>query len=126
VAVTAIPTYSHLELHALRERVSGRLREFGIRAQLPKLELPKLAARAELVETQVQQSDKLGRRFLKNVLLGLILLLESWFAGHETQKEPTFAEARDHQLRAVLYRLEQQLKIFLGHPVRVLWCCFRN
>jgi hypothetical protein len=107
-------------------RVSTRLREFGIRAQLPKLELPKLAALADLIEARVQQSDRLGRRFLKNVLLGLVLLLEAWFADLQAQKEPTFAEARDHQRQAVLYRLEQRPNIFFGQPVRVLWCCFRN
>jgi hypothetical protein len=109
----------------MRERVSSRLREFGIRAQLPKLELPKLAALAELVESHVQQSDTLGRRWLKNVLLGLVLLLETWFAARQTNNEPAATQTRDHLLQTFLPRLELPIQFF-GHPLRVLWCCFRN
>lgn len=95
--MTAIPTYSHLELHALRERVSSRLREFGVRTQLPKLELPKLAALAELIEAGVQQSDTLGRRFLKNLLLGLMLLLEACVAEFKPDKQLDFTSAQTKQ-----------------------------
>jgi hypothetical protein len=124
--VTVIPTYSHLELHAMRERISSRLCEFGIRAQLPKLELPKLAALADLIEANVQQSDTLGRRWLKNVLLGLVLLLETWLTALKPQKESAFIESRAHVLQLFLQRLEIRVHRFCGHPVRVLWCCFRN
>jgi hypothetical protein len=110
----------------MRERVSSRLREFGIRAQLPKLELPKLAALADLIEARVHQSDVLGRRWLKNVLLGLVLLLETWLTAFETQKEPALSEPRGRVLQLFLQRLEMCMPRFLGHPVRVLWCCFRN
>jgi uncharacterized membrane protein len=124
--VTAIPTYSHLELHALRTRVSSRLREFGIRAQLPKLELPKLAALAELMEARVQQSDALGRRWLKNVLLGLVLLLEAWQVSLETGKTPVSFEARDEVLQLFASRLERRFGCFVRHSVQVWWGCFRN
>jgi hypothetical protein len=107
-------------------RLSSRLREFGVRAQLPKLELPKLAALAELVETHVQQSDTLGRRWLKNVLLNLVLLLETWFTAFETSSEPASTEARDRVLQLFSRRFELPVCRFFGHPVRVLWCCFRN
>ncbi len=119
--MNAIPTLSHLELFAMRERLSSRLREFGIRAQLPKLELPKLEALMALVETHVQ-SNVFGRRWLKSVLLSLIMLLEQWFEPEQMLE--TRAEFRD----AVPY-----LQVFpvgnlvlLGHHARVLWCCFRN
>lgn len=124
--MTVIPTYSHLELYALRERVSSRLREFGIRAHLPKLELPKLAALAELIEASLQQSNSLRQRFLKNLLLGLMLLLESYFAEPEPEKQPDFINAQGKRQHNCPNRLEQVKDIFVGHPVRVLWCCFRN
>ncbi len=126
--MNAIPTLSHLELFALRERLSSRLREFGIRAQLPKLELPKLAALAELVEAhvvQVQSSNTFGRRWLKSVLLSLIVLLEQW---RESPKETADNQGETQDMVVQISRLEFPVGnlVLLGHHARVLWCCFRN
>jgi hypothetical protein len=121
--MNAIPTLSHLELFAMRERLTSRLREFGIRAQLPKLELPKLTALAELLETHVQP-DRFGRRWLKSVLLSLVLLLEEWFEPPANTLVP-HSEIKDlneiTQLELPVGNL-----VLLGHYARVLWCCFRN
>ena len=122
--MNAIPTLSHLELFAMRERLKSRLREFGIRAQLPKLELPKLAALAELLENHVQ-SDILGRRWLKSVLLSLVLLLEKWFETPQSTLE-NLSETRDTDLLILQRKLPVGNLVLLGHHARVLWCCFRN
>jgi hypothetical protein len=122
--MNAIPTLSHLELFAMRERLSSRLREFGIRAQLPKLELPKLAALAELLENHVQ-SDRFGRRWLKSVLLSLVLLLEQWFEAPPSTLE-NLSEARDLDVPVTKRELPVGNLVLLGHHARVLWCCFRN
>lgn len=121
--MNAIPTLSHLELFAMRERLSSRLREFGIRAQLPKLELPKLAALTELFENHVQ-SDMFGRRWLKSVLLSLVLLLEQWFETPQSTLEHV-SETRDSKL-PIQFELPVGSLVLLGHHARVLWCCFRN
>ena len=124
--MNAIPTLSHLELFALRERVSSRLREFGIRAQLPKLELPKLAALAEVVEAHVMQpSNAFGRRWLKSLLLSLIVLLGQW------RESPKEASDNPSETRVAVVSLTQPEfpvgnLVLLGHHARVLWCCFRN
>ena len=122
--MNAIPTLSHLELFAMRERLKSRLREFGIRAQLPKLELPKLAALAELLENHVQ-SDIFGRRWLKSVLLSLVLLLEKWFETPQSTLE-NLSETRDTDLLILQRKLPVGNLVLLGHHARVLWCCFRN
>jgi hypothetical protein len=121
--MNAIPTLSHLELFAMRERLKSRLREFGIRAQLPKLELPKLAALAELLENHVP-TDMFGRRWLKSVLLSLVLLLEQWFETPQSSVE-NLSETRDATLPTQL-ELPVGNLVLLGHYARVLWCCFRN
>ncbi|MEY4531859.1 MAG: hypothetical protein RLZZ156_2580 [Deinococcota bacterium] len=122
--MNAIPTLSHLELFAMRERLKSRLREFGIRAQLPKLELPKLAALAELLENHVQ-SDIFGRRWLKSVLLSLVLLLEQWFETPQNTLE-NVSETRDTDMPRLQGELPVGNLVLLGHHARVLWCCFRN
>ncbi len=126
--MNAIPTLSHLELFALRERLSSRLREFGIRAQLPKLELPKLAALAELVEAhavRVQSSNTFGRRWLKSVLLSLVVLLSEWQQNPiDTPESPS--EARDKIVQITRLEFPVGNLVLLGHHARVLWCCFRN
>ena len=122
--MNAIPTLSHLELFAMRERLKSRLREFGIRAQLPKLELPKLAALTELFENHVQ-SDMFGRRWLKSVLLSLVLLLEQWFETPQSTLEKV-SETRDTALPILQRELPVGNLVLLGHHARVLWCCFRN
>ncbi len=122
--MNAIPTLSHLELFAMRQRLSSRLREFGIRAQLPKLELPKLAALAELLENHVS-TDMFGRRWLKSVLLSLVLLLEQWFDAPQSTLEKA-SEARDTNLPVLKGELPVGNLVLLGHHARVLWCCFRN
>ncbi len=122
--MNAIPTLSHLELFAMRQRLSSRLREFGIRAQLPKLELPKLAALAELLENHVS-TDMFGRRWLKSVLLSLVLLLEQWFDAPQSTLEKA-SEARDTDLPVLQGELPVGNLVLLGHHARVLWCCFRN
>lgn len=120
--MNAIPTLSHLELFAMRERLAARLREFGIRAQLPKLELPKLAALAELVESHVQSSNTFGRGWLKSVLLSLVVLLEQVFEA--PTKELEHQEAL--QDRPILLEYPISYLVLFGHHARVMWCCFRN
>ena len=106
----------------MRERLAARLREFGIRAQLPKLELPKLAALAELVESHVQSSDTLGRGWLKSVLLSLVVLFEQVFESPTNSIEHQEAP-QDPQIP-----LEYPISnlVLFGHHARVIWCCFRN
>ena len=122
--MNAIPTLSHLELFAMRQRLSSRLREFGIRAQLPKLELPKLAALAELLENHVS-TDMFGRRWLKSVLLSLVLLLEQWFDAPQSTLEKA-SESRATNLPVLQGELPVGNLVLLRHHARVLWCCFRN
>lgn len=119
----AVPTYAHLELFAMRQRLSTRLSEFGIRAQLPKLELPKLAALSSLVERHVQKSDIFGRRWLKSVLLSLILLLEHCLENPAPKHELFLNEPRETSTH-----LESPVGnlVLLGLCAQVLWCCFRN
>ncbi len=110
----------------MREKLSGRLREFGIRAQLPKLELPKLTALAELVEAHVASKNVLGRRWLKNVLLTLVLLLEEWFETPATQHASLASEPREQSTKFFTRVAPVGNLALLGQHARVLWCCFRN
>jgi hypothetical protein len=79
--VNAIPTLHHLEIFALRERLSSRLRELNLRVpELPRLDAHHLEALNALIEANAilrssAQSLRAGRSWLVGVLLSLIVAL---------------------------------------------------
>jgi hypothetical protein len=137
--VTVVPTVPHLELFALqqqlqqqlRDNISNRLAVYGIRAQLPKLGLPKLAALNHMLEASLNgfsnlESVKAGRAWLMGLLVSIMVMLEDALedpeahsAGSEPRAEskPRAASPAHDQMRSHALR---------SRGARVLWCCFRN
>jgi hypothetical protein len=137
--VTAVPTVPHLELFALqqqlqqqlRDNISNRLAAYGIRAQLPKLGLPKLAALNHMLEASLNgfsnlESVKAGRAWLVGLLVSLMVMLED--ALEDPEAHPDGSEPRaESKPRAFGAKHDQAQNHALRlRGARVLWCCFRN
>jgi hypothetical protein len=124
----------HLELFTLqqqmRDNIAKRLQVYGIRAQLPKLELPKLAALNELLEAGLSgfsnlESVKLGRAWLVGLLVSMLVMLGG--SAQDDKPEAHLEPRLDLEPRATHKARTQSLSHALrSRGAQVLWCCFRN
>jgi hypothetical protein len=99
--VNAIPTLHHLEIVALRERLTSRLRELNLRVpELPRLEAHHLEALSALIESNAvantvlnagAQRLRAGRAWLVGVLLSLIVALRDDTNENETPDHATLS-----------------------------------
>jgi hypothetical protein len=137
--VNAVPTVPHLELFVLqqqlqqqlRDNISNRLAMYGIRAQLPKLALPKLAALNHMLEASLNgfsnlESVKAGRAWFVGLLVSLMVMLEDALENSAAHPETSEPRAESNPRVSRTDHNQTRHHALRSRGARVLWCCFRN